>query len=68
VTRRPKRKEPLHWNEVKSDSGELLGTYAIDGTIIIVRSAKGWEKQTGKSGANDNDGLARLILSEGPPT
>jgi hypothetical protein len=68
MARRPKHSEPLYWADVKSDDGTVLGSYAVDRGIIIVRSATGWEKKTHSSAGGSNEGLARLILSEGPPT
>jgi hypothetical protein len=68
MARRPKRTEPLYWNDVVDrDTMEKLGSYAVDGRMIIVRSAKGWEKSAMSSAGGANEGLARLILSEGPP-
>jgi hypothetical protein len=68
MARRSRPKQPLDWTDVKSrDGAEVIGSYAIDGGMIIVRSAEGWEKRTGKSGAGENENLARIILSEPPP-
>ena len=65
---RCKRTEPLYWNDVIArNTGAKLGSYAIDGRMIIVRSAEGWEKPAMSSAGGANEGLARLILSEGPP-
>jgi hypothetical protein len=62
-----RRSIPLSWTDVVSSTGEILGSYAIDGRIIIVRSAKGWEKRAMASQSGSNAGLARPILSEPPP-
>lgn len=62
------RKEPLYWTEVRSGDGLLLlGSFAIDGRMIIVRHIDGWEKKTAKSAGGADEALARIILSEPPP-
>ncbi len=67
IARVRKSKPPLVWTEVKNETEVVLGQYAIDGGMIIVRSAKGWEKTTQIGNLAARNGLARLILSEGPP-
>ena len=67
MSKKSRLSEPLSWAEVSSSDGKLLGRYAVDKGIIIVRSAKGWEKRAMASRGGGNEGLALLILSEGPP-
>ena len=55
------------WREVR-DGDRVIGQYAIDRGLIIVRHADGWGKTTQSSGGGCNEeGLARVILSERPP-
>jgi len=54
--------------EVKADDGTVIGRYGIQDGMITVCHSDGWEKTTMASAAGDNEGLARLILSEPPPT
>ncbi len=58
-----KQKAIKNWNEVKRGDA-VIGTYAVDDGMIYVRKASGGEKVTHASNAGDNEGLARLILSE----
>jgi hypothetical protein len=68
MTKRPKYKPPLYWTDIiERDGTKVLGRYAVDNGIIIVRSAEGWEKRTHCSAGGANEGLARLILFEPPP-
>ena len=67
MTSRGKRKQPFEWVDVTDNRGVALGRYAIDGRMIVVRSGKGWEKRTQVGNPEAVKGLARLILSEGPP-
>ena len=68
MARSRKQRQPLYWTDVTDkDGGKVLGRYAVEDGIIIVQSAKGWEKRTHASHGGSNDGLAFLILSEGPP-
>lgn len=68
MAKKSKYKPPLDWTDItESDGTKLLGRYAVDDEIIIVRSAEGWEKRTHASAGGTNAGLARLILSEPPP-
>ncbi len=65
---KPKKAVPsLIWTDVKDGEGAVLGRYAIERGMIIVRSAKGWEKKTQVGNLDAAGGLARLILSEPPP-
>jgi hypothetical protein len=57
---------PVEWIEVRSDEGVLIGRYSIQGRMITVRHRTGGEKSTQVSGVGDNEGLARIILSEFP--
>ncbi len=61
---RKRKPKAVFWNEVKDSDGSLLGEYAVNDGMIRVRKATGGEKTTRASGADDNEGLARLILSE----
>jgi hypothetical protein len=61
-------KRPSYWTEVKADDGTVIGRYGIQDGMITVCHSDGWEKTTMASAAGDNEGLARLILSEPPPT
>jgi hypothetical protein len=67
MARKTKPKALLYWIDVM-EGDELLGCYAIDGSMLIVRSYKGWQKETGISGVGDDETLARMILLEAPPT
>ena len=62
-----KLKRPLEWREMSGEDGTVLGHYAIDGGMIVVRSVQGWERRTQLGNPETHAGLARLILSEGPP-
>ena len=66
MTSRGRRKQLLEWVDVNDGQGVALGRYAIDGRMIVVQSAKGWEKRTQVGNPESVKGLARLILSEGP--
>ena len=62
----PKRSKPLIWTAVKDGGGSVLGSYAIDGRLIGVRSAANGEEewtQLGGSAASP-EALACTILSE----
>ena len=61
---RARRKQPLEWVDVKDGQGIALGRYAIDGRMVVVQSANGWEKRTQVGNPDAVMGLARLILSE----
>jgi hypothetical protein len=61
------RHNHLMWRDVR-DGDRVIGRYATDRGLIIVRHADGWEKITQSSGGGSNEEvLARVILSEGPP-
>ncbi|GBR06165.1 hypothetical protein GLI01_23720 [Gluconacetobacter liquefaciens] len=44
--------------------GEIIGHYIVKGGMITVYSPNGHSRTTRQSGAGDNAGLARLMLSE----
>ena len=46
----------------------VLGHYTVDGGMIVVQSAQGWEKRTQFGDQAAQAGLARLIVSEVPPS
>ena len=58
----------LVWNKVLID-GALVGHYAPDGRLMIVRHRTGWEKTTQRSGSGPagDEALARVMLSEQGP-
>ena len=62
-----KPKTPLEWHDVDDTGGTVLGRYAVDGRMIVVQSAKGWEKRTQVGNPDAVGGLARMMLLEGPP-
>ncbi len=62
-----KPKTSLEWRYIPSEDGMVLGRYAIDGGMIVLQSAQGWEKRTQLGNPAAQAGLARLIVSEAPP-
>lgn len=54
---------PLEWRDIYGEDGMVLSHYTVDGRMIVVQSAQGWEKRTQ---LGDQAGLARLIVSEAP--
>ncbi len=63
-------KAPTEWTEIKADDGTVRGHYGVRDGVITVRHRDGWEKKTHvrpAAEAAENEGLARLILSEPPP-
>jgi hypothetical protein len=67
MARPRKPKEPLIWTDVIASDGTLRGRYAIEGRMIVVRSAQGWEKTTQLGNPDAQVGLANMMLSEAPP-
>lgn len=66
---RPKKPRlPLVWTDVIASNGTLRGRYAIEGRMIIVQSAQGWEKTTQLGNPDAQAGLANMMLSEAPPS
>ena len=61
-------KPPAEWTEVRAADGTLIGRYGIRDGMITVRHLAGWQKTTMASAADANESLARIILSEPPPT
>ena len=61
-----KRGKPLVWSTIKDVAGVVLGSYAIDGRLMVVRSAVNGEEEWTQLGgsATSPETLARTILSE----
>lgn len=59
---------PLEWRDIYGEDGMVLGHYTVDGGMIVVQSAQGWEKHTQLGDQAAQAGLARLIVSEAPPS
>ncbi len=68
MARLKKPKPPLIWIDVAGSDEMSLGRYAVDGRMIVVQSRQGWEKTTQLGNPEAQAGLARLMLSEAPPS
>jgi hypothetical protein len=68
MARSKKPRALLVWTDVVAIDGALRGRYAIDGRMIVVRSAQGWEKTTQLGNPDAQVGLAHMMLSEAPPS
>lgn len=65
MSRGKRSAEPLHWVEVRDSDEQLTGWYATQGSTITVRWPDG-STRTARASTSSNQGLAMLMLSEGP--